>query len=53
MRATPLAAGSEEILVPGEPEARLERERRAKGVTIDDETWRQVQASARQVGVDA
>jgi hydroxycarboxylate dehydrogenase B len=53
VRATPLAAGSEEILVPGEPEARLERERREKGVTIDDETWRQVQASARQVGVDA
>jgi hydroxycarboxylate dehydrogenase B len=53
VRSAPLAAGSEEILVPGEPEARNERERRARGITIDDETWRQVQASAREVGVDA
>ena len=43
VRSAPLAAGSEEILIPGEPEARLERERRARGITIDDETWRQVQ----------
>jgi uncharacterized oxidoreductase len=44
VRSAPLAAGSEEILVPGEPEARLERERRERGIPIDDETWRQVQA---------
>jgi uncharacterized oxidoreductase len=53
VRSAPLAAGSEEILIPGEPEARTERERQARGITIDDETWRQVQASAREVGVDA
>jgi uncharacterized oxidoreductase len=53
VRSAPLAAGSEEILIPGEPEARMERERGARGITIDDETWRQVQASAREVGVDA
>jgi uncharacterized oxidoreductase len=46
VRSAPLAAGSEEILIPGEPEARLERERRARGITIDDETWRQVQQCA-------
>jgi uncharacterized oxidoreductase len=44
VRSAPLAAGSEEILVPGEPEARLERERGERGIPIDDETWRQVQA---------
>jgi len=50
VRATPLAAGAEEILIPGEPEARTERERRAAGVTIDDETWRQIRAVADEVG---
>jgi len=53
VRATPLAAGAEEILIPGEPEARTERERRAAGVTIDDETWRQIRAVADEVGVHA
>ena len=51
--SAPLAAGSEEILIPGEPEARNERDRRAAGVTIDDETWRQIRAVADEVGVRA
>ena len=51
--SAPLASGSEEILIPGEPEARISRERRAGGVPIDDETWRQITACAAEVGVDA
>jgi len=43
VRATPLAAGSKDILIPGEPEARTAAERRAAGIAIDDETWRQIQ----------
>jgi len=53
VRSAPLAAGSEEILVPGEPEARMERDRRARGVPLDDETWRQVTACAAEVNVTA
>ena len=52
-RSAPLAAGAKEILVPGEPEARTERERRARGVPLDDETWRQIRACAAEAGVDA
>jgi uncharacterized oxidoreductase len=51
VRSAPLAAGAQEILVPGEPEARLERERRAGGVPLDEETWRQVAACAAEVDV--
>jgi LDH2 family malate/lactate/ureidoglycolate dehydrogenase len=40
-------------LIPGEPEERVSRERRAGGVPIDDETWRQINACAAEVGVDA
>jgi uncharacterized oxidoreductase len=46
VRSAPLAAGAKEILVPGEPEARTERERRADGIPIDDATWKQIQAVA-------
>ena len=53
VRSAPLATGAEEILIPGEPEARTERERRAAGVTIDDETWRQIRGVADEVGVRA
>jgi uncharacterized oxidoreductase len=53
VRSAPLAAGAREILIPGEPEARMERERRAGGVPIDDETWRQIVARAEKVGVHA
>ena len=51
VRSAPLAPGSKEILVPGEPEARLERERRAVGVPLDDETWRQLRECASEAGV--
>jgi uncharacterized oxidoreductase len=43
VRATPLAAGAKEVLIPGEPEARTASERRAGGIAIEDETWRQIQ----------
>ena len=51
VRSAPLAAGAKEILIPGEPEARMERERRAAGIPIEDETWRQIAGCAAEVGV--
>jgi hydroxycarboxylate dehydrogenase B len=53
VRSAPLAAGATEILIPGEPEARMERERRAGGVAIEDETWRQIRRCAEEVGLRA
>ncbi|HEY3101415.1 MAG TPA: Ldh family oxidoreductase [Methylomirabilota bacterium] len=46
-------AGTSEILVPGEPEARSERARRAAGIVVEDETWRQIATCAREVGLRA
>jgi hydroxycarboxylate dehydrogenase B len=51
VKATPLAAGAKEIVIPGEPEERLARERRANGIPVEDETWRQIQACASERGV--
>jgi uncharacterized oxidoreductase len=45
------AAGVAEVLVPGEPEARAEAERRRAGIAVEDETWRQVEVIAAELGV--
>jgi hydroxycarboxylate dehydrogenase B len=51
VKATPLAQGATEILIPGEPEARLEAERRAQGIAVEDQTWSQIEATAAELGV--
>jgi uncharacterized oxidoreductase len=51
VRSAPLAPGAKEILVPGEPETRLEAERRRDGIPVEDETWAQIQAVARELSV--
>ena len=51
VKSAPCAPGFSEILVPGEPEARLEVERRRQGIAIDDGTWAQIQAVAEELGV--
>jgi uncharacterized oxidoreductase len=45
------AAGVAGVLVPGEPEARMERERGAHGVPVEDETWSQIETIAAELGV--
>jgi uncharacterized oxidoreductase len=51
VKSAPLAQGSSEILVPGEPEARLEAERRRHGIGVDQATWAQIESTARELGV--
>lgn len=51
VRSAPLAEGGKEILVPGEPEERMARERRARGIPVEDETWSRLVSIARDVGV--
>ena len=53
VRSAPLAAGAKEVLVPGEPEARMERERRASGISIEEATWTQIITCATEAGVHA
>jgi uncharacterized oxidoreductase len=53
VRATPLAAGAKEVLIPGEPEARVASERGADGIAIEDETWRQIQQCLPNAAVSA
>ena len=51
VKKTPLAQNATEILIPGEPEARLEAERRAQGIPIEEQTWSQIETTAAELGV--
>jgi hydroxycarboxylate dehydrogenase B len=41
------------VLAPGDAERAMRETRRREGITIDDETWAQIAAAAKGVGVEA
>lgn len=51
LRSCRPAVGFSEVLVPGEPERRTEKRRRAEGIPVDEETWHQISETAESVGV--
>jgi hydroxycarboxylate dehydrogenase B len=51
VKSAPLAQGSTEIQIPGEPEARLEAARRRGGIAVDEQTWSQIETTAAELGV--
>ncbi|HXA51612.1 MAG TPA: Ldh family oxidoreductase [Candidatus Acidoferrum sp.] len=51
MKSTPTAPGYDEVLVAGEPEWRIEAERRAQGVPIADGNWELLVKAAVKAGV--
>jgi LDH2 family malate/lactate/ureidoglycolate dehydrogenase len=48
VKETPLAQGFDQILYPGEKEAKSRKERRKRGVEIEDDTWNQVMALVKE-----
>lgn len=53
IKGTPAAPGYDEVLVAGEPEWRMEAERRKNGVPIADGNWGELVKAAAKVGVEA
>ena len=51
VKDTPLMEGFDEILYPGELEARTRRERQAQGVEVEDATWARVRATIDRLGI--
>lgn len=51
MKSSAPATGYDEILVAGEPELRIERERRATGIPIPDGNWQTLVDAANRLGV--
>jgi hydroxycarboxylate dehydrogenase B len=53
IKSVPPAPGFDEVLVPGEPEARARARREREGIPIPEDTWRAVCATGAALGVDA
>jgi LDH2 family malate/lactate/ureidoglycolate dehydrogenase len=51
IKSAPPAAGFDEVLVAGDPEWRIEDQRRAQGIPILPGPWKALQATARRLGV--
>jgi uncharacterized oxidoreductase len=49
--ASPPARSDEPVLIPGDPERGTRAERLARGVPVDDETWREIVEAARGINV--
>ena len=52
IKSTKPAPGFEEVLMPGEPEARSAESRQRNGVPLDDNTWSQIVEAAQKLDVD-
>jgi uncharacterized oxidoreductase len=52
IKDTPPAQGFEQVLYPGEKEAKNRKERSRTGVDIEDETWNQVMGLVKTYGVE-
>lgn len=53
VKASPLAAGTDRVQAPGEPERAMRAERSEKGVPVDPATWRQILDAARSSGMSS
>lgn len=52
IKAVPPAPGFEEVLLPGEPEARTRARRENEGIPIPEDTWRAVRETGAELGVN-
>ena len=50
LRQSPPGAGFEGVQVAGEPERAYRREREAKGIVVDDQTWQEIVQVGRKMG---
>lgn len=51
VKSSKLAEGFNEILIPGEPERRERVRRERDGISVDNETWRQIRETGERYGV--
>jgi LDH2 family malate/lactate/ureidoglycolate dehydrogenase len=52
IKAVPAAAGVDEVLIPGEPEARSRERRLGEGIPVPERTWGEIGETARGLGVE-
>ena len=50
LKESPPGAGSEGVLLAGEPERQARRRREAEGIALDDQTWSEIVTAGARVG---
>lgn len=53
IKSSPPAAGTREVMFPGDPERKVRAERQVSGIPIDGGTWAQLLQTAESVGISA
>ncbi len=53
LRGTPVAPGFDKLRIAGEPERERRAERSRDGILVDDTTWKDIQAAAAKLKLDA
>jgi LDH2 family malate/lactate/ureidoglycolate dehydrogenase len=51
IKSTLTAPGSEEVLIPGEPEFRIAEDRARNGIPVDDTTWQALTQLGKEAGL--
>ena len=52
IKATPALEEDGQVLLPGEPEHQIRKERSAEGIPVPVKTWSAIEAAAKKLGVD-
>lgn len=52
IKGSPLAEGTDEVLLPGEPERRAHARRSEQGISLADQTWHEIAELAADLGVE-
>jgi len=52
LKSSPTVPGVDEILTPGEPEMRIEAERRKAGIFVEDQTWGEIAEILKEFKLD-
>jgi len=52
IKGTPTAMGFEEVMVPGEPELRMEEKRLKEGIYVEEKTWQDIAKVAEELELD-
>ena len=53
LKSARVAPGSDEVLLPGEPERKKTAQRNADGIEVDDTSWRDIRDAAATLGITA
>jgi LDH2 family malate/lactate/ureidoglycolate dehydrogenase len=53
VKSSPVRKGFDEVLLPGEREFKIMKERKKSGIPVDETSWKEIVAKCKELGIDA